>query len=150
MLMAWGPFRFSVPTYSVDALSRSIDARVEAQPVIGAAPPIHKLGPQNETVSLRSTFYPQHLNGGGIAQLTGVREAVNLLTPLPLVHVNGLIPNIFGLWIAKSISDEQEMFDSFGRPQSVSVTLELMQEGGPSSAARAIAQRVVSGFSELF
>ncbi len=32
MLMAWGPYRFTVPNYSVETLTRSIVSRVEAQP----------------------------------------------------------------------------------------------------------------------
>ncbi len=150
MLMAWGPFMFTVPTYSVEALSRSISPRIEAQPVIGATPPLHRLGPTNETVTLSSTFHPMHLNGGGLAQLAGVRAAASSLVPFPLVHINGLIPNVFGLWIAKSVSEEQTMFDAVGRPQTVTVKLEMTQEGGIGATARGIANKAISGIGSLF
>lgn len=44
MLMAWGPFRFTVPNYSVETISRSLSPRMEEQPIIGAAPLMHRLG----------------------------------------------------------------------------------------------------------
>lgn len=44
MLMAWGSFRFTVPNYSVETIRRSLQPRAEANPIIGAAPLIHRLG----------------------------------------------------------------------------------------------------------
>lgn len=127
MLMAWGPFRFTVPNYSVETLRRSIKPRLEEQPVIGRAPPIHRLGPGNEEVTLESTFHPHHLNGRGLAQLAGVRQAVNALSPQMLVHINGAGHNIFGLWIATGVDGEETLFDKVGTPQSVKTTLSMKQ-----------------------
>ncbi|MGB3389001.1 MAG: hypothetical protein WBA88_13540 [Pseudaminobacter sp.] len=39
MLVGLGPFRFQVPTYSVEKIARSVKSRVESQRVIGARPP---------------------------------------------------------------------------------------------------------------
>lgn len=139
MLMAWGPFRFTVPNYSVETIQRSIQPRVSPQPVIGATPPVHRLGPGNEEITLSSTFHPRHLNGRGLAQLAGVRQAVNALTPMMLAHINGAGINIFGLWIASSISDEQTMLDTAGTPQMVTTTLTLMQYGGGGARGAAMA-----------
>lgn len=47
MLMAWGPFRFTVPNYSVETTRRSIQPRVAPQDIIGSAPTLHRLGPGN-------------------------------------------------------------------------------------------------------
>ncbi|MDR6954114.1 phage protein U [Ancylobacter sp. 3268] len=143
MLMAWGPFRFTVPNYSVESIRRSLQPRVEPQPVIGAMPSIHRLGPANEAISLESTFHPRHLNGRGLAQLAGVRLAVNRLTPMQLVHFNGAGINIFGLWIAVSLDSEETMLDTRGTPQMVSAHLSMIQYGG--SEARAIAEIAVLG-----
>jgi phage protein U len=145
MLMAWGPYRFTVPNYSVETISRSLQPRVEAQPVIGAMPTVHRLGPSNEQITLQSTFYPHHLNGRGLSQLGGIRQAVNALKPMMLTHINGSVPNIFGLWIATGISDEHTIFDPAGVPSQVTTSLSLMQYGGNSANVRAIAMRLVAG-----
>lgn len=139
MLMAWGPFRFTVPNYSVETIRRSVQPRVEPQPVIGAMPPVHRLGPGNETITLDSTFHPRHLNGRGLAQLAGVRMAVNSLTPHMLVHVNGASQNVFGMWIATGVDDEQTILDASGRPQMVTTTLSLLQYGGGGTRGLAMA-----------
>ena len=123
MLMGWGPFRFTVPTYSVESLNRAMSSRVASQPVIGARPPTHLLGPNEETITLQSTFYPHHLNRMGLAQLTGVRQAVASQTPHILVHVGG---GIFGRWVARDISDEQTMFDTRGVPQCITVSMTMV------------------------
>ena len=143
MLMAWGPFRFTVPNYSVETLRRSTQPRVEAQPVIGAVPTLHKLGPGNETVTLSSTFHPRHLNGRGLAQLAGVRQAVNSLSSLPLVHINGAGQNIFGQWVATQLEDEETVYDNIGTPQTVTVTLTMMLD--EMSMARSIAMAALAG-----
>lgn len=143
MLMAWGPFRFTVPTYAVEAIQRSVQPRLEAVPVIQAMPSIHRLGPGNPTISLQSTFHPHFLNGRGLAQLSGVREAVNSMTPYSLCSANG---GVFGLWVATSMSDEQEMFDINGTPSTVQTTLELMQDGG-GTMARSIATGLIASLS---
>lgn len=143
MLMGWGPYRFTVPNYSVETIRHSIQARVTPQPVIGARPRLHKLGPGDEAITLSSTFYPQHLNGNGLMQLAGIRQAVNALESLQLVHINGAGMNIFGKWVATSIEDEQTMLDPSGSPQCVTTTLTLMLD--EESAARSIAVAAVLG-----
>lgn len=125
MLMAWGPFRFTVPNYSVETIRRSLQPRAEAQPIIGAAPLFHRLGPGNDEVTLESTFHPRHLNGRGLSQLSGVRQAVNALKPMHLVHINGAGINIFGLWLATSISNDETELDHMGTPQTVTVSISL-------------------------
>lgn len=138
MLMGWGPFRFTVPNYSVETIRRSLQARVEAQPVIGAKPSLHRLGPANETITLSSTFFPRHLNGGGLAQLAGVRQAVTALTPLMLVHMSGRNHNVFGRWVATSIEDEQTSFNAGGAAEMVTVTLTLIQDDRLSTRSIAL------------
>lgn len=141
MLMAWGPFRFTVPTYSVETLRHSVQARIEEVPVIQAPPSLHRLGPGNATVSLQSTFHPHHLNGRGLAQLSGIRSAVNAMAGFSLCSFAG---DVFGPWVAMSVEDEQEMFDAKGKPATVQVTLELKQDG---SMARSIAMGISASIS---
>ncbi|CCF19178.1 putative Phage P2 GpU [Pseudorhizobium banfieldiae] len=144
--MAWGPYRFTVPNYSVETIRRSVQPRVEPQPVIGATPPLHKLGPGNEVINLESTFHPHHFNKRGLTQLAAVRQAVNALTPLPLVHINGNGMNIFGMWTAISIDDEETIFDTHGTPCMVVANLSLMRED-PSPARSLAIQAAVAGIN---
>lgn len=141
--MAWGPFRFTVPSYSVETMRRSLQPRSAPQDVIGAAPIIHRLGPGNEEIVLESTFHPRHLNGRGLTQLAGVRQAVNAQSPMQLVHMNSAGMNIFGQWIATGISNEETLFDTAGTPQTVTVSLNLSRYD--QSAARMLAMSSVLG-----
>lgn len=136
MLMAWGPYRFTIPNYSVESISRSVQPRVEEQSIIQAAPTLHKLGPGLEVITLESTFHPRHLNGRGLTQLAGVTQAVNSMQSLPLVHINGAGHNIFGQWVGMSIENKQDVLDHVGTPQTVTVTMTLKPDSSP---ARAIA-----------
>ncbi|MBO6755765.1 MAG: phage tail protein [Roseibium sp.] len=120
--MGWGPFRFTVPTYSVEQLKRNTAARVQSAPVVGGRPITHLLGAGEETISLESTFFPHHLNKGGLSQLSGVRDAVTAQTPHLLVHVSGLV---FGRWVATAVDEGQTTFAADGLPCEVTTTLEL-------------------------
>ena len=123
MLMGWGPFRFTVPIYSVESLSRSAGARVESQMVIGSRPPTHLLGPAEETISLESTFHPYLLNKGGLAQLAGIRAATVAGIPNMLVHISG---GVFGMWVCREINNEETIFAPGGAPQMVTASMTLV------------------------
>ncbi len=128
MLMGWGPFRFTVPAYSVEELNRRMSARVYSQPVVGRRPTTHLLGPGEETITLASTFHPHHLNRAGMALLLAVRAAVTANEPLILVHVGGLV---FGRWVGTDISDGQSLFAVGGTPNTVTVSLSLTKYVSP-------------------
>lgn len=142
MLMAWGPFRFTVPNYSVETVRRSLSPRMEEQPVIGAAPLLHRLGRAQRRSPSVNISSPA-LQRPGPSQLAGVREAVNALVPLHLVHVNSAGQNIFGQWLATSISNEETTFDTAGTPQTVTVTLAMKRYD--QSAARLAALSLSAG-----
>ncbi len=127
MLMQWGAFQFRVPTYAVESMARKISTRVGSQKVVGTRPPTHLLGPDDETVTLESTFYPYHLNRGGFTQLAGVRAAVERQVPQMLIDGRG---RIYGLWVATALDDKQEMFAPCGDAQVVTVSLSLQRYVG--------------------
>ena len=131
-MMQLGPFRFDVPTYSVEGLRRSAGGRVAPQDVIGAPPPTHLLGPGDETMSLNSTFFPRHLNGRGLGQLAGVRLASKQQTPLMFISVTGIV---FGRWVIVEVSDHQAHFDPLGVPEKVVVDMELIKYNRPGGLA---------------
>ncbi len=124
MLMALGPFRFRIPTYSVEEISRQVSSRYANQEVIGARPTTHLLGPGEETITFHSEFFPYHLNGAGLAQLEAVRAMCLAQTPLMLISIAGLV---FGRWIITDVSDERTTFDVKGKPQKVSVDMDLLR-----------------------
>ena len=132
-LMQLGGFVFEIPTYAFESLKRDVSSRAESQMVVGAAPPTHLLGPGEETISLTSTFYPFHLNGGGLGQLEGVRQACRDQTPMMMVSSSGLV---HGRWVIRSVGDTQEYFHPNGLPQKVDVDMTLVRYVGGVGAAR--------------
>lgn len=132
MLMGWGPFRFTVPNYSVEQMAHSVKSRVSSQQVIGARPPTHLLGPDEETITLSSTFHPLHLNGKGLTQLAGVQEAVRQQVPLILVNSVG---RNWKRWVGTAVDADSSDFAPGGIQQTVTVSLSLTYYvGGPKDA----------------
>lgn len=128
MLMGWGPFRFTVPIYSVEDLERRVASRVDSQQVIGRRPTTHLLGPDEETLTLQSTFHPYHMNKAGLAQLIAVQESVRAQIPHMLVHVGGAV---FGRWVGREVTDQQTKFHPrSGVPQTITVSLSLVRYVG--------------------
>jgi len=127
-LMRLGPFIFAVPTFSYETLNRQVSARVESQPVIGAAPPTHLLGPNGDTIDMTCSFFPFHLNGGGLLQLRALQAATRLQTPLMMVSISGLI---FGRWVPVSVGESHShLHPVTGTPQKVDVDISLQQYVG--------------------
>lgn len=128
MLMMLGPIIFAVPTFSAEGLDRQVSARAEPQPVIGAPPPVHLLGPNADTLTITCTFYPFHLNGGGLAQLAVLQEMCRRQVPLMFVSIGGLV---FGRWVVTSVGENQTFFHPrTGAPQRVDVTISLTKYVG--------------------
>lgn len=129
MLTAWGGFIFKVRTFPIDQVSRSVKARIAPQPVIGARPILHRLGPDTETITLQSKFMPLHLNKGGLPLLTALQSAVANAVSAPLVTLVPVLGrNIFGVWIASDIQVEETVYAPNGAPQVVSATMTLMRD----------------------
>lgn len=131
-MMRLGPFIFAIPTFSYEGLSRKVSARAESQPVIGAPPPTHLLGPNAETVDLTCTLFPYHLNGAGLAQLRSMQLACKVQTPMMMVGINGLV---YGRWVIASV-DEAHSFlhPRTGTPQKVEVGISLLEYIGGRGA----------------
>ena len=126
-MMRLGSFVFSIPTFSFESLNQKVSARAESQQVIGAAPPTHLLGPNGDTINLTASFYPFHLNRGGLAQVRSMNQAVRSQAPLMMVGINGLV---YGRWIITDISNQMESFHPNGSPQKVDVDISLIQYVG--------------------
>lgn len=127
-MMRLGPFIFSIPTFSYEGLNKKVSARAESQPVIGAPPPTHLLGPNADTMDLTCTFFPYHLNGAGLLQLRAMQEAAKLQTPLMMVNIGGLV---FGRWVIVGIDEAQTFIHPrTGAPQKIDVGISLLEYVG--------------------
>ncbi|MBC6714806.1 phage tail protein [Aurantimonas sp. DM33-3] len=133
MLMALGPFRFTVPTFTVDTRDRSTSGRIAHSEVIGADQPTHLLGPGPSTITLSTTFHPMHLNRAGGAMLEAVRLACAMQTPLTFVSILGAI---FGRWIIESVDSGETQYAPNGQPQTVTATIKLTRYVGRAGGAR--------------
>lgn len=97
------------------------------QNVIGAKPITHLLGPGTETISFTSTFYPYHMNTGGLAMLEGVKAACRAQVPLMLVLASGLV---LGRWVITSVGEAHSLIGVGGIPQKYEVEMSLTEYVG--------------------
>jgi len=125
MRMALGSFRFLVPSFSIDKTEEKVSGRVARQAVVGATPITHLLGPDTDTLSWSSTFFPLHMNKGGPALLAGLQEATRLQTPLPMMNVQGLTGFPLGRWIITEVGATRDRFVAGGSAQVIEVSLSL-------------------------
>lgn len=141
VLMGYGPFRFSIATYAYERLKRKFEANIQAQKIIGGRPSLHRMGFEVETVTVTSTFFPNHLPGNsGLSQLAALRAAIG--TTMPLVGNRLLVGDVLGNWALKSIEDGQDEIFVDGVGQKIEVEMELWFDGRrrTPTAAAAIAR----------
>lgn len=140
VMMRWGRFRFSVPTYSIEELKRKVEGRVSPVPVVGAVAQVHTLGANPDTITLQSTFYPYHLNRMGIGQLRGIQAAVRVQGPELLVHGSG-VP--LGLWVGRASDETEGFWCANPTPQKFVTNLVMIQYVPPEDTER---QNAVNAF----
>lgn len=128
ILMALGPYRFSLATFTHDQLVRSFTARTDSVPVIGSRPSVHRLGYDDETVDLDATFFPFHLPGNrGLSQLAMMRSDVG--SAYPLISVAGGSGFSFGTWLIRKVGSREEHIGVAGVGQEIRVDLSLLFTG---------------------
>ncbi|MEE7478406.1 phage tail protein [Methylobacterium hispanicum] len=138
VLMAFGPFQFSLATFAYEEAKRRAQARIERVKIIGGRPSLHMAGLDDETLTLKSTFHPRHLSGnGGLPQVAGLRAALGQSYPLLGNRLSA--GDMLGRWALEAVEDTQtEIFvDGFG--QAVSVDMELVYDGRTRSPGAALA-----------
>jgi len=141
MRMALGDFRFLVPTFSIEEMDEKVSSRVARQEVIGSAPITQLLGPDTDTLSWESTYFPLHLNRLGPALLAGLQQACLGQTPMPMLGMQGLIGIPLGMWILTEVSKGSSEFSSAGPAQVVKVSMSLERynrQGGRGRGALGI------------
>ncbi len=127
VLMGLGSFRFSVSNFSFEQFEQSTGSRIAEQEVIGAAPRTHLLGPAGESIELSSTFFPFHLNTGGLQQLAGMRAACKGQSVMMLVSGNG---NFYGQFVIKDIKQTRTYYHPNGEAQKIEVKISLLRYNG--------------------
>ena len=125
MLMGLGPFRFHVPTIAYQELSRRLEVRVPSQPVIGARPPNHFLGPGEESRTIDATFFPHQMNPGGRPMQEALFLAAEEGASMMMVSGEG---RVFGRWIIRSIGNYESLFLPNGAPQQISVYIDILRD----------------------
>ncbi|KZL17702.1 Phage P2 GpU [Pseudovibrio axinellae] len=143
VMMRWGRFIFSVPTYSVEELKRKVEGRVSSVPVVGAVAQVHTLGANPDTITLQSTFYPHHLNRFGLTQLRGIQAAVRSQEPSLLVHGTG---SVLGMWVGRLSDETESIWGVHPVPQKFVTSLALTQYIAPEDADR---QQAIDSFISI-
>lgn len=120
MMMALGPFGFSLATLAPQALQRQTTWRHASTARIGARPTCQSIGPGEETITLTGLLAPE---------LTGMLLSLDLLEEMkqtgqayPLV--NGL-GRVYGRFVIESLAQNQTYFTRYGTAQRIEFTLTL-------------------------
>lgn len=137
IMMALGPFRFSVNTAAYQSLRRASQYRWPAQERIGRAPARQFVGVGGETITLEGAIYPyadeplldQLVNGhvaSGADQLDLLRELASEGKPLLLTDGRG---KVWGQWCVESVDETQTVFFANGSPRKIEFNLSISSYG---------------------
>lgn len=125
VMMALGPFNFSLDTAAYQELRRTVEFRWAEHERLGRKPAQQFLGAASETISLSGIIYP-HFRGG-IDQI----EQIEVLgaTGKPQLVVDGL-GFVWGEYCIKSVEETRRVFFSNGVPRKIEFALRLVEYGG--------------------
>ncbi len=127
ILMALGPFRFSMDTAPYDRLRRSVQYRWPRQERAGRRPAAQFTGIGDETVELSGLIYPGY--AGGLSQMDTLRECAGKGQPYILSDGRG---NIWGKFAIESVDETQTLFFPDGTPRKIEFALKLLHYGEDS------------------
>ncbi len=142
VMMALGPFTFSIRTAAYRALERRRQQRMAHHTPIAGPVITQILGPGNETMRLEGTIYPHYrggANGSGLGQIEGLRAlakasgAAGAGSPLGALApmLTGASRTVFGRHCVTRVGDTQTHFAANGSPARIDFTLELQCTGQP-------------------
>lgn len=129
VMMALGPYRFSLSTAAFQDLERTSAWRWPSVDRVGARPALQFVGPGEDRVSMRGTIYP-HFRGG-IDQVTRMREAAAMGTPHRLVDGTG---RDWGKYVITEVRETQTVFFSNGTPRKIDFDISMSMYGEDSAA----------------
>lgn len=105
MLMALGPFFFTVSTQLLDKLTDDETARIEPMDRAGQMPTPQFLGPGHRTIEIEATIYKEVLSPLGPLVIEAMRLAMRAGKRMPLIARSGHFYGFFliqGLTVVKT------------------------------------------------
>lgn len=124
IMMALGPYRFSIDAAAYQQLMRTTAYRWPAQERIGRRPALQFVGVGTETISLSGVIYPHY--SGGLEQVESMRAIAAQGKPQQLVDGRG---KIWGLWCIERIEETRTVFFANGDPRKMEFRLALSNYG---------------------
>lgn len=124
MMLALGPYRFSINTSSYQTLRRSHNYRWPSVDRIGSKPALQHVGSDSGRVSLDGIIYPENTNDH--SQVNRMRDSASIGEPHLLVDGSGYV---WGKWVIEKIDEQQSYFFEDGRPRKIEFHLELTEYG---------------------
>ena len=124
MMLALGPYRFSLNTSAYQTLKRSSEYRWPSIERIGKEPLLQAIGPGCDRIDLDGVIYP-HFRGG-LGQINAMRDSAAKQEPLMLI--NGL-GEVLGRFVITQIEETQNTFLADGAPRKIEFRLSLERSG---------------------
>lgn len=124
MMLALGPYRFSLNTSAYQSLKRSSEYRWPSTPRIGKEPLLQAIGPGCDHIELDGVIYP-HFRGG-LGQINAMRDSAQRQEPLMLINGQG---NVLGRFVITQIEESQNTFLADGAPRKIEFRLSLERYG---------------------
>ena len=120
LMLALGPFRFSVDSLAAERLTHRRAYRWAAQPRLGERAALQYLGEGEEQVTLGGRIYPHYR--GGLGQATLLAALAGAGVPQPLVSATGVFWGFFAL---VRVDQEQQRYFPGGVPRRLQIELTL-------------------------
>ncbi len=124
MMLALGPYRFSLNTSAYQSLKRSSEYRWPSIERIGKEPLLQAIGPGCDHIELDGVIYP-HFRGG-LGQINAMRDSAQRQEPLMLINGQG---NVLGRFVITQIEESQNTFLADGTPRKIEFRLSLERYG---------------------
>jgi hypothetical protein len=124
MMLALGPYRFSLNTSAYQSLKRSSEYRWPSIERIGKEPLLQAIGPGCDRIDLDGVIYP-HFRGG-LGQINAMRDSAQRQEPLMLINGQG---NVLGRFVITQIEESQNTFLADGAPRKIEFRLSLERYG---------------------
>lgn len=120
MMLILGLFVFSVETAPYQQLKRTTKQRWASNSRIGSRPGYQYLGPEEETITLTGTLYPQVTGGQrDLAMLNAMASSGN---PFALLNGDG---DALGLWFIEQVEETHSYFLQNGAARKIAFSLSL-------------------------
>lgn len=124
MMLALGPYRFSLNTSAYQSLKRSSEYRWPSIERIGKEPLLQAIGPGCDRIDLDGVIYP-HFRGG-LGQINAMRDSAQKQEPFLLINGQG---NVLGRFVITQIEESQNTFLADGAPRKIEFRLSLERYG---------------------